>query len=165
MSDDEIHGFDWGGQELNPEQIKKVIQTQRTLRVGFAADGKVYVVVMGYAWFDDALNGITSAGRKLDMALASPKVAFSIDTSGQTGPWNWHSVAGEGLFEVIRLPRAALQLTKFMAQPNRAKTPTWFKVSTAKEVAAGNLVCWRIKPSLLTGRWLGSAEIDAPEPH
>ncbi len=138
---------------LTQTQIGAVLTSQKTIRVGFFANGNVFVVPMGYAWFDDSLHGITSPGRKLEMAKVSPKVAFQIDTSAQTGNWSWHSVAGDGLFEIIKLPKAALLMPKIVA--NFTDIPAWFKASQAAEMAKGNLVVWCIRPTTMTGRRLG----------
>lgn len=154
MSDDQMVTPNRVRQELGQAQIEKVLETQHMIRVGFSANEEIYVVPMGYVWYGGAFHGFTSHGRKVEMAQTSPNVAFSIDTSSRTGHWTWHSVAGEGTFEVIKMPRAALVMPKYIGKFNDA--PGWFKVATAKEMAAGNLVAWRITPTSLTGRWLGS---------
>lgn len=154
MNDEEMVQPDRVRQPLSDEAIRRVLETQRIARFCFNADGEMHLIPMGFMWYENAVCGITSAGRKVDMAKASPRVAFQIDTSSRTGNYLWHSVTGEGNFEVIGLPKSVLLVGRYVKKVSDA--PAELKLAFAKEAAAGNLIAWRIKPTRLAGRWLGS---------
>lgn len=158
MSEEQMTQPDRVRQPLGDEQIKRVLETQRIARFCFCADGEMHLIPMGFMWYDNAVCGITSTGRKVNMAKVNPKVVFQIDTSSRTGNYLWHSVTGEGMFEIIPLPQSLFLVRRYVKQVSDA--PAEMKLAFAKEAAAGNLIAWRIRPTRLAGRWLGSDTID-----
>lgn len=154
MSEGEMAQPDRVRQPLGDAEIRKVLETQRIARFAFHVDGESHLIPMGFMWYKEAVCGITSAGRKVQMAKANPKVVFQIDTSSRTGNYLWHSVMGEGNFEIIGLPQSVILVGRYIKKVSDA--PAELKLAFAKEAAAGNLIAWRIKPTKLAGRWLGS---------
>ncbi len=71
--------------ELSREEIEQLLREQRIIRVAFSAQGKLYLLPLGYIWLDGALHLMTNAGQKTAMAAASPRVAFQIDNAPEKG--------------------------------------------------------------------------------
>jgi nitroimidazol reductase NimA-like FMN-containing flavoprotein (pyridoxamine 5'-phosphate oxidase superfamily) len=65
------------------EEIEQLLSEQRTVRIGFAAGEQRYLLPFGYVWHEGSLCGVTSPGRKLDMAREDARVSFQVDTAAQ----------------------------------------------------------------------------------
>ncbi len=135
---------------LQQQEIESLLSEQGLVRVGFAAGEERYLIPLGYVWFEGALCGFTSRGRKTRMAQADPRISFQVDTSATTGYYTWLSVTGQGNFEVIEEGDYHEKLGRVMGQ-KFPDMPQWLKEYRAAQQAAGELVAWRIQPSSMTG--------------
>ncbi len=137
--------------ELSPEEIEQLLRLQRLVRVAFSADGRLYLVPLGYVWLDDALHLMTSVGQKTAMAAANRRVAFQVDDAAEHGMIGWSSVTGEGEWEIVHAKRAQTTIGAALI----ARFPellTWATRETLAKGASGSLVFARIKPLWMTGR-------------
>ena len=87
--------------ELSRTELEELLSGERVVRIGFEANGERYLLPLGFISHRGALYAMTTHGRKTRMAAVNPKVSFQIDTSARTGPFSWHSVSGEGIFEIV----------------------------------------------------------------
>ena len=137
--------------DLNRNELDEVLNEERVVRVGFEANGERYLVPLGFISYQGALYAMTTYGRKTRMAGINPKVSFQIDTSSRTGPFNWHSVSGEGIFEIVTDPTeigtvAPLLVSRFPDMPD------WMQAEYGERQANGEVVFIRIRPSRMIGR-------------
>jgi nitroimidazol reductase NimA-like FMN-containing flavoprotein (pyridoxamine 5'-phosphate oxidase superfamily) len=149
--DGEARGTIVAFKEMSPAEVDHLLEEERVVRVGFQSDGERYLVPLGFVWHQGALYAMTTRGRKTRMAAGNPKVSFQIDTSSRTGPFSWHSVSGEGTFEVLTDTRqfeavAGLLVSRF------PDMPAWMQSEYAEKQEQGQVVYVRIRPSHLTGR-------------
>lgn len=136
---------------LTDAEIETLLRSERLVRVAFAAGDERYVVPLGYVWVAGALWGTTRRGRKTELATIDPRVAFTIDDSATSTPFEWRSCVGEGSFDV-----AALDEFVEVAAAGMAKAfpdnPEWNRSEWTAGLADGSSVCWRIRPHMLSGR-------------
>jgi nitroimidazol reductase NimA-like FMN-containing flavoprotein (pyridoxamine 5'-phosphate oxidase superfamily) len=129
---------------------ERVLETGELVRVCFRDNDSVHLIPLGYVWLDGALYGVTEAGRKTELASANPRVTFQVDTSRETGLFEWESVMGHGDFELVTSPQeraaAIVQLEAFVA-----RAPGWWKAEQGPKLASGQLLVWRVRPAVLTG--------------
>jgi nitroimidazol reductase NimA-like FMN-containing flavoprotein (pyridoxamine 5'-phosphate oxidase superfamily) len=124
---------------LTDAEIAEFLTSQRVVRVAFYADGELYLVPLGYVWYDSCLCCGTSEGHKTAIAARSPRVAFQVDNSCVSGLLHWTSVTGEGLFEPD--DSLALKAALFL---RFADVP--------REEISGPLRFFRIRPLHMSGR-------------
>ena len=137
--------------ELNRAEVDDVLSAERVVRIGFEANGERYLVPLGFVSHRGALYAMTTHGRKTRMAAVNPKVSFQIDTSARTGVFSWHSVSGEGLFEIVTDSKeieavSPLLVSRFTDMPN------WMQAEYGERQERGEVVFVRIRPSQLVGR-------------
>ncbi len=140
-----------GFREFERPEIEQILGQERVVRLGFAADGEVFVVPVFYTWHEGALCGLTTPGRKTRLAAANPKAAFQVDSSAATGPWEWSSVTGEGLFEVVHDPAEFGPFAEQLRQ-RLGDAPAWAQQELQERFARLGMVPWRIRPTSLSGR-------------
>ncbi len=140
-----------GFRDLTAEEIELVLEKERIIRIAFSADGEQFVVPVFYTWYDGALCGLTTPGRKTAMAAKNPNVGFQVDSTVMTGPWEWASVVGQGTFEHVAEARdygafaAALQL-------KLSDAPAWAGKMLQARFEELGMYAWRIRPSGVHGR-------------
>lgn len=140
-----------GFRDLTAEEIELVLEKERIIRIAFSADGGQFVVPVFYTWYDGALCGLTTPGRKTAMAAKNPNVGFQVDSTVMTGPWEWASVVGQGTFEHVG---DALEYAAFEAalQLRLSDAPPWAGKMLQARFEALGMYAWRIRPSGLHGR-------------
>lgn len=143
-----------GFRDLTAEEVELVLAKERIVRIAFAAGGEQFVVPVFYVWYEGALCGLTTPGRKTTMAAANPKVAFQVDSTVATGPWEWASVAGQGTFENVADP---WEYGGFAAtlQARLGDAPVWAIAMLQRRFEELGTYAWRIVPQGLHGRALG----------
>ena len=94
---------------------------------------------------------MTTHGRKTRMAAVNPKVSFQIDTSARTGPFSWHSVSGEGIFEIVTGSKEIEAISPLLVS-RFPDMPPWMQAEYAEKQERGEVVFVRIRPSQMTGR-------------
>ena len=137
--------------ELDRRDIDRLLSEERVVRIGFEANGTHYLVPLGFVVYRDALYAMTTYGRKTSMAATNPQVSFQVDSSAQTGQFSWHSVSGEGTFEIVSDPGeieavAPLLVARFPDMPD------WMQAEYAGKQERGEVVFVRIRPSRMAGR-------------
>ena len=137
--------------ELTTTEVDELLTGERAMRIGFDANNERYLVPLGFIWHEGALYAMTTQGRKTRMAAANPKVSFQIDTSARTGLFSWHSLSGEGTFEVVTDSKeleaiSPLLVSRFPDMPN------WMQAEYAEKQEQGKVVFVRIRPTRMTGR-------------
>lgn len=140
-----------GFQDLTPQEIELVLGKERIIRVAFSAEGEQFLVPMFYTWYENALCGLTTPGRKTRLAAANPEVAFQVDSTLVTGPWEWASVSGTGTFEHVPAPA---EFSPFAARLNDALSdaPEWAKEMLQARFDALGMYPWRIRLREVSGR-------------
>lgn len=134
---------------LTPDDCGRVLASEQLVRVAFRNQEELYLLPLGYVWLSSALYGVADPGRKTEMASRDPAVAFQVDTAMRTGLWEWESVTGEGVFELVdgTEEQGALEAL----QPVIANAPAWWRREQGPRMAAGELVVWRIRPIHIAG--------------
>ena len=136
--------------ELSDDATREVLATQGVVRVAFRDGTSPYLIPLGYVWVGEALCGVSDAGRKTRLAQEDPNVSFQVDTSGDTGLWEWRSVTGRGTFDIVHddgQKRSILDALK----PIIGRAPAWWQRQQAPHLASGALLVWRITPRQLAG--------------
>ncbi|MEE8573424.1 MAG: pyridoxamine 5'-phosphate oxidase family protein [Gemmatimonadota bacterium] len=75
--------------ELSVDETIRVLAGEKVVRVAFHDGGALYLIPLGYVWLDSALFAVAEPGRKARMAKSNPTVAFQVDTSAETGVFEW----------------------------------------------------------------------------
>ncbi len=140
-----------GFRELTAREVELVLEKERIVRIAFSAGGEQFVVPVFYVWYEGALCGLTTPGRKTTMAAENPNVAFQVDSTVTTGPWEWASVAGEGTFEHVEDP---WEYGAFAAtlQARLGDAPAWAVGMLQARFEELGTYAWRIVPRDLHGR-------------
>ena len=140
-----------GFQDLAPQEIELVLEKERVVRIGFSAGDEQCLVPVFYVFFDGALCGLTTPGRKTRLGEANPSVSFQGDSTFVTGLWEWASVSGQGRFSRIDQPgdyghfAAKLQL-------KLGDAPDWAALMLQDRFASLGLYAWRIEMTSVSGR-------------
>ena len=137
--------------ELTDQEIEEVLKEQRIVRIAFADKSDVYLIPLGYVWVDGAMWGTTNRGRKTKMAEENPRVVFQMDNSEEGGPFEWHSVFGEGSFEIMAGKRHMARILPRLAK-RFADIPSWANKEALAQFARGEISVFRITPTRLTGK-------------
>ena len=87
--------------KLPDDESERLLARGRLVRIGFQDTAAPYLIPLGYVFLHSALYGVTEPGRKTRVAAVNPSVAFQVDTSSESGLWEWESVTGEGRFEIV----------------------------------------------------------------
>ncbi len=135
---------------LDQAEIERVLSEERVVRVAFATGPDLYLIAFGYVWFEGALCGMTTRGRKTRLAEAAPQVAFQVDTSATTGSFVWQSVTGQGVFEFSGERDHIAQMGQLIDE-KVTDFPPWLREGVMEDVADGNAVAFRIRPTTLAG--------------
>lgn len=131
--------------------MEQLLRQERVVRLGFTAPGETYVVPVFFVLHEGALCGLTTPGRKSRMGEANARVGFQVDSSLTGGIFEWRSVSGEGVFEVVRDPAEFGPFAeKFNAKLPDA--PPWMGKELEARFAAVGMVPWRVRPTAMTGR-------------
>ena len=140
-----------GFRDLDPAEIELVLAKERVIRIAFNAGGEQFLVPVFYTWFEGALCGLTTPGRKTRLGEANARVAFQVDSTFATGPWEWASVSGQGLFGRVGDPK---EFGPFAAQLSTklADAPPWAQELLQARFKQLGIYAWRIAPSELCGR-------------
>ncbi len=140
-----------GFQDLTPGEVELVLVKERVVRIAFSAGGEQFLVPVFYTWFEGALCGLTTPGRKTRLGEANPDVAFQVDSTYVTGPWEWASVSGQGVFARVADPA---EFGPFAARlrASLADSPEWAATMLQERFSKLGLYAWRITPSALSGR-------------
>ncbi len=140
-----------GFQDLTPAEINLVLEKERVIRIAFSAETEQFIVPVFYTWYAGSLCGLTTPGRKTRLAEANPNVAFQIDSTYVTGPWEWASVSGQGTF--ARVPDPA-EFGPFAAQlrESLSDSPDWAAKLLQERFAKLGMYPWRITPAEMSGR-------------
>jgi alkanesulfonate monooxygenase SsuD/methylene tetrahydromethanopterin reductase-like flavin-dependent oxidoreductase (luciferase family)/nitroimidazol reductase NimA-like FMN-containing flavoprotein (pyridoxamine 5'-phosphate oxidase superfamily) len=143
-----------GVRSLEQAEIERVLDEERVVRIAFDAAGERYVVPVFFVWYEAALHGVTTAGRKTRLGGENGAVAFQVDSSARTGVWEWFSVSGEGQFELLR-DQALTEAFVPRLQKKLADAPPWAvfsKPNLLELLPSTGLHPWRIRPTRLSGR-------------
>jgi nitroimidazol reductase NimA-like FMN-containing flavoprotein (pyridoxamine 5'-phosphate oxidase superfamily) len=115
------------------------------------------LIPLGYVWLQSALYGVTTEGRKTRLAKINPNVAFQVDTSHETGLWEWQGVTGEGTFGIVGGEEERQQV--FVAlEPLIAEAPAWWRRELGPRLASGAFLVWRLNPTRVSGRRYAQSE-------
>jgi nitroimidazol reductase NimA-like FMN-containing flavoprotein (pyridoxamine 5'-phosphate oxidase superfamily) len=126
-----------------------VLAGQNHVRVAFHDGRAPYLIPLGYVYFQSALYGVTEAGRKTQMAEQNATVAFQVDTSHNTGLWEWSSVTGEGTFAIVGTDEEKERALDAL-QPVIGQAPDWWRREQGPRMASGALLVWKITPTVMT---------------
>ncbi|MGV3618500.1 MAG: pyridoxamine 5'-phosphate oxidase family protein [Fimbriimonas sp.] len=82
--------------ELTNQEIEEVLHGATVGRLGCHANGRTYVVPIGYAYDGGRILVQTVAGMKVDMMRTNPEVCFEVEEV--KSPMNWRTVIVWGTF-------------------------------------------------------------------
>lgn len=142
--------------ELAESEIKDILASEKVVRVAFSEASSTYLIPLGFVWLHSALHGITEFGKKTQCAKENSHVAFQVDTSAETGIFQWRSVSGEGEFEIVADDELRGEVFKAFG-PMMAQAPNWWILEQGPKVSSGSLQVWRIRPTRISGRGFGPA--------
>jgi nitroimidazol reductase NimA-like FMN-containing flavoprotein (pyridoxamine 5'-phosphate oxidase superfamily) len=140
--------------DLDQEAILDVLAGQSVVRVAFRDGDERYLIPLGYVWLDGAMQGVSGPGRKTRLAQADPRVTFQVDTSAESGWFEWRSVTGDGRFEIVTDERQRRR-TLDAWRPTIEQAPAWWRREIEPAVDAGKLLVWRLTPIHASGRRFG----------
>lgn len=112
---------------------------------------QVALVPLGFVCHQGALYAMTTQGQKTRMATINPRVSFQIDTSVRTGPFSWHSISGEGAFEIVTDSNEIEAVSPLLVS-RFPDMPDWMQTEYAEKQEQGSVVFVRIRPSRMIGR-------------
>lgn len=140
-----------GFRNLDLAEINLVLEKERVIRIAFQHEDEHFLVPVFYIWFDGALCGLTTPGRKTRLGEANASVAFQVDSTFETGPWEWASVSGAGTFARVTEGK---DYGPFAAQLSAklSDAPPWAQEQLQARFAQLGLYAWRITPTELSGR-------------
>ncbi|MEX0781953.1 MAG: pyridoxamine 5'-phosphate oxidase family protein [Dehalococcoidia bacterium] len=139
-----------GFKDLDEAGIHSVLSAERVIRVAFDDGSESFIVPMFYLWHEGALYGLTTPGRKSRMGEADPRVGFQIDTSAQTGEFEWQSVSGQGTWEIVS-SEADMAFVPLL-QARLADSPPWAVQLLMQRFQDLGRLAWRIRPTSMSGR-------------
>jgi nitroimidazol reductase NimA-like FMN-containing flavoprotein (pyridoxamine 5'-phosphate oxidase superfamily) len=125
--------------ELSRTELEELLSGERIVRIGFEAKGERYLVPLGFISHRGALYAMTRHGRKTRMAALNPEVSFQIDTSATTGPFSWHSVSGEGVFEIVTDSKEIEAISPLLVS-RFPDMPQWMQIEYAEKQKKGEVV-------------------------
>ena len=91
--------------ELTSQEIEEVLHRATFGRLGCHADGRTYIVPVGYAYDGNRIVVQTVAGMKIDMMRANPEVCFEVEEVQSLT--NWRTVIAWGSFVELSGTEAA----------------------------------------------------------
>jgi len=143
--------------ELSDDETYQVLARERVVRIAFQDGQSQYLIPMGYVWLQSALYGVTTEGRKTRLAKINPNVAFQVDSSHDTGLWEWHGVTGEGTFGIVGSEEERQQVLSAF-EPVIAEAPAWWRREQGPRLASGVFLVWRLSPTRVSGRSYAPSE-------
>jgi nitroimidazol reductase NimA-like FMN-containing flavoprotein (pyridoxamine 5'-phosphate oxidase superfamily) len=135
---------------LSDHAISEVLASEKIVRVAFYDQEHPYVIPFGYVYVKSTLHAITAPGRKSQIAERNPRVGFQVDTSAQSGPWEWKSVTGEGRFEFVESEEERREALAAL-EPLLAQAPDWWQSEIRPLVQRGIVRVWKITPTRAGG--------------
>lgn len=135
---------------LGNQEIWEVLASEMIVRVAFSDRDFPYVIPFGFVYVNSALYGITAPGRKTRVADRNCHVGFQVDSSSRSGPWEWRSVTGEGLFEIVEAEDERTEALTAL-EPLIAGAPGWWQDEIRPLVVGGIVKVWKISPTGITG--------------
>jgi len=142
--------------DLSADETIRVLAGEKLVRVAFHDGEAPYLIPLGYVWLDSALFGVADPGRKTRLAEGHPGVAFQVDTSAETGVFEWESVTGEGTFEIVAEGDAEKRQVLTALQSVIAEAPDWWQREQASKM--GSLLVWKLTPTRISGCRYAPAE-------
>jgi len=136
--------------QLDTADAIEVIASQHLVRVAFRDGLASYLIPLGYTWLAPALCGVADSGRKIHLAQQDPVVAFQVDTSAETGLFEWQSVTGTGEFRVVTEAEERQAVLAALA-PVLDRAPSWWRREQAPAMATGKTLVWKLTPQDLSG--------------
>ncbi len=143
--------------DLTHTEIEKLLTSERVVRIALFADGERYLVPVGYLWRDSFLWFVSMEGKKTRMAALQPRVAFQVDTSAQTGVFEWRSVIGQGRIEAVT-DTAEIERIRPALFGRFPDIPAWMAAEYEERGREGLLRWFRIRPEHMTGRVAGNRD-------
>ena len=109
---------------MDENEVSNLLKGEMVVRVAFHDRDFPYVIPLGYAYWKGTLYCLAAPGRKTRLAEINPRVAFQVDNSAQSGPWEWKSVTGEGTFELVQSEEERATALSAL-EPLVAQAPAW----------------------------------------
>jgi len=91
--------------DLDQEQIESILKHNAVGRLGCHANGRTYIVPIGYAYDGEFIYSYSGDGLKIEMMRSNPDVCFEVDHYASLT--NWKSVICWGRFEELHGEDAA----------------------------------------------------------
>lgn len=144
--------------QLGPDEIEAVLNEATYGRLGCHADGRTYVVPVGFAYDGKRLLCHSTEGRKVEMMRKNPEVCFEVEVVQSLG--HWRSVIVWGRFVELKGIEAAnalgLLIDRLMPLLDGPGMPTQGMRAVTPPSRAGDLkspVIYAIELTEKTGRF------------
>jgi nitroimidazol reductase NimA-like FMN-containing flavoprotein (pyridoxamine 5'-phosphate oxidase superfamily) len=85
--------------DLEKSEMEALLCSELIGRLGCYANGRLYVVPMGYAYVDGEIIGHSGQGRKVDMMRENPYVCFEVEHVNSLA--DWRSVILWGVYQEL----------------------------------------------------------------
>jgi nitroimidazol reductase NimA-like FMN-containing flavoprotein (pyridoxamine 5'-phosphate oxidase superfamily) len=136
--------------EMGSEEVSAFLGEGRVARFAFHAEGRAYLIPLGYVMREEALCVATSAGEKTRLAALQPRVAFQVDDAHDSLV-GWRSVTGEGAWEVVEESAEREAILELLLQ-RFPELAAWGRGEARAKAAGGALVLARVRPLWTSGR-------------
>jgi nitroimidazol reductase NimA-like FMN-containing flavoprotein (pyridoxamine 5'-phosphate oxidase superfamily) len=138
-------------------EIEQVIKNQMVGRLGCAANGKVYIVPITYAYDGEYIYGHSREGMKIQMMRQNPNVCFEVDTMADMS--NWQCIVIQGEFQELMGEKARTAMDYFIKSIEPYSVSETGVLSTGmnhfhqKNQSITKTVIFRIKINEKSGRY------------
>jgi uncharacterized protein len=148
---------------LSAADIEATLQEASYGRLGCHANGRTYVVPVGYAYDGERLVCHSTEGLKIEMMRSNPNVCFEVEIVEDLG--NWRSVVAWGKFVELKGTEAATalgllidRLTPLLPSAEMPRHGMRSVTPPAREPGASTPVIYAIHLEEKTGRFERIAE-------
>ena len=141
---------------LDQNAIDQLLRTAIVGRIGYYADGEIFVVPISYVYDGEQIYARSLEGMKLHMMRIYPEVCFEVDLVHTLS--NWQSVIARGTFEELEGDEAAKAL-RLLAERGTTLIASGKSVHRLLETppsrheAGHHVAVYRIRLTQKTGRF------------
>ncbi len=138
-------------------KIDDIIKNTHIIRIGFADNGKIYIVPLNYGFLHRNGQRIfyfhgAKAGRKYELLKQSPAVGFELDNNYELVPSrtacsysaSYQSIIGTGLASIVENPEEKVSALELLMQNNTAESDWDFNTHMIDSVCVYKLTVTEI---------------------
>jgi nitroimidazol reductase NimA-like FMN-containing flavoprotein (pyridoxamine 5'-phosphate oxidase superfamily) len=137
-------------EDMAPTEMHALLQRESFAHLGFARDGRPYVLPMNYAYDGKELYFFTTEGMKTQFIAANPKVCLQVEEVADSTHWRSVMVIGEAV--QIANSEEMERAMKLITERNPSLTPAISDTQLDTWGRAVDIALYRITPELIDGR-------------